>query len=90
MVPEKNFKKIFKVFFTVYGHGGHFGHVTINVHYKCTTLNLRSLNMEFEFNWPSGFITLNISSEKNDFGFNSIQKINFSKSFQFKSIRKQF
>ena len=34
-------------------------------------------------------IRLNISSENNDFGFNSIQKINFSKKFPFKCIRKQ-
>ena len=31
----------------------------------------------------------NISSENNDFGFHSIQKINFSKKIQFKCIRKQ-
>ena len=34
-------------------------------------------------------IRFNISSENNDFGFNSIQKINFSKNFPFKCIRKQ-
>ena len=31
----------------------------------------------------------NISSENNDFGFNSIQKFNFSKKFKFKCNRKQ-
>ena len=31
----------------------------------------------------------NISSENNDFSFNSIQKINFSKKISFKCIRKQ-
>ena len=34
-------------------------------------------------------IRLNISSENNDFGFNSTQKINFSKKFPFKCNRKQ-
>ena len=31
LVPEKN---ILKVFFTLYGHNGHLGHVTINVCYE--------------------------------------------------------
>ena len=47
--------------------------------------------------WPWPFILIyshclirfNISSENNDFGFNSIQKINFSKKFTFKCNRKQ-
>ena len=34
-------------------------------------------------------IRLNISSENNNFGFNCIQKINFSKKIPFKCIRKQ-
>ena len=34
-------------------------------------------------------ISFNISSKNNDFGFNSIQKINFSKNFRFKCISKQ-
>ena len=34
-------------------------------------------------------IRFNISSENNDFPFNSIPKINFSKKFTFKCIRKQ-
>ena len=34
-------------------------------------------------------IRFNISSENNEFGFNSIQKINFSKNFKFKCNRKQ-
>ena len=42
--------------------------------------------------WPLNLFIdtkLNISSENNDFGFHSIQKINFSKNFPFKCIRKQ-
>ena len=34
-------------------------------------------------------IRFNISGENNDFGFNSIQKINFSKYLTFKCSRKQ-
>ena len=45
---------IYRVF-TLYGHGGHLGHVTINTWYKFTPLNLRILQMKFELNWPSGF-----------------------------------
>ena len=52
LVPEK---KIFKDFFTLYGHSGHLDHVTINLCYKFTPLNLRTLHIKFEFNWPSGF-----------------------------------
>ena len=35
------------------------------------------------------YIRLNISSENNDIGFSSFQKINFSKISPFKCIRKQ-
>ena len=35
-------------------------------------------------------IRFNISSENNDFGFNSIQKINFSKNFTYNAIRSKF
>ena len=46
--------------FTLYGHGGHLGHETINIRYKFTPPpppppNLRIPHMKFEFNWPSGF-----------------------------------
>ena len=37
------------------GRGGHLGHVTINICYKLTPLNLRSRHIKFKFNWPSGF-----------------------------------
>ena len=42
--------------FTLYGHGGHLGHVTINICYIFTLFNLRSLRMKFEINWPNGFL----------------------------------
>ena len=41
---------------TLYGHGGHLGHVKINICYKFTPLNLRSRHIKLEFNWPSGFL----------------------------------
>ena len=44
-------------FLTLYEHGGHFGPVSnIFFFYKFTPLNVWSLHMQFEFNWPSGFI----------------------------------
>ena len=57
-VPER---KIFEVFFTIYGHGGHLGNVTtilsINFHF----LVPESLHIKFGFDWPSGV------SEKSQF-----------------------
>ena len=47
-------KEDFLNVFTLYGHGGHLGDVTINIFYKFTPLNLWSLHMKFEFTWPSG------------------------------------
>ena len=42
-------------FFTIYGRGGHFGHVT-----RISRSNFRSpfpwmLHMKFHFDWPSSF-----------------------------------
>ena len=43
-------KKIFKGFFTIFGHGGHLGHVTWTIY-----INFRSsLHMKFGIDWPSG------------------------------------
>ena len=39
--------------------------------------------------YSHSLIRFNVSSENYDFGFNIIQKINFSKNYQFKCIRKQ-
>ena len=41
---------------TLYGHGSHLGHVTINICNKFTPLNLRSEHIKFEFKWSSGFL----------------------------------
>ena len=43
------------VFFTIYGHGGHLGHLT-----RISRSNFRSLypwmlHIKFHFDWPSGF-----------------------------------
>ena len=40
---------------TLYGHCRHLGDVTINIWFKFTPVNLRSLHMKFEFNRLSGF-----------------------------------
>ena len=41
--------------FTIYGHGGHRGHVTWIIYTNFNSLFLRRLYMKFEFDWPSGF-----------------------------------
>ena len=41
--------------FTIYGHGGHLGHVTRTIWTNFRSPILRSLHMKFEFNWLSGF-----------------------------------
>ena len=48
---EEDFLRVF----TIYGRGGHLGHVTRTI---CTNFHspiLRSLHMKYEFNWPSSF-----------------------------------
>ena len=50
-VPEK----IFEGFFTIYGRGGHLGHVT-----RMPSTNFHSpypmrLHIKFGFDWPRGF-----------------------------------
>ena len=41
--------------FTIYGHGGHLGHVTWTIYRNFCSLFLRMLHMKFDFDWPSGF-----------------------------------
>ena len=52
--PSGSGEEAFLRVFTIYGHGGHLGHVTkifcINFGY----LSIRSLGMKFEFNWANG------------------------------------
>ena len=48
-------EEVYKVS-TIYGRGGHFGHVTRTV---CITFGnhiIRSIRMKLEFNCPSGFL----------------------------------
>ena len=47
-------RRFIKVF-TIYGHGGHVGHVSRSVRKFFHSLNPSRLYMKFGFNWPSGF-----------------------------------
>ena len=49
-VPEK---KILEGF--LYGHGGHFGYVTLIIYIHIGYPFLLMLHIKFGFNWPSGF-----------------------------------
>ena len=48
---EEDFLKVF----TIYGRGGHLGHVTKTVWTNFRSPILRRLHMKYEFNWPSSF-----------------------------------
>ena len=43
----------FKVF-TVYGHGGHLGHVTLTIYINFRPPFPMRLHIKFGFDWPSG------------------------------------
>ena len=43
----------FKVF-TMYGHGGHLGHVTLTIYINFCSPFPRRLLIKFGFDWPSG------------------------------------
>ena len=45
--------------FTIYGHGGHLGHVTWTIYTNFCSPIPMSLHVKSGFNWPSGF-SLNI------------------------------
>ena len=45
---------LFKVF-TIYGHGGHLGHVTLTIYTNFCSPFPRRLHKKFGFDWPSGF-----------------------------------
>ena len=47
-------KKILKVF-TIYGHGGHLGHVTCNLYINFCSHFPRKVHMKFGIDWPIGF-----------------------------------
>ena len=44
----------FKVF-TIYGHGGHLGHVTWTIYINFGSPFPRRLHIKFGFDWPRGF-----------------------------------
>ena len=47
-------EKIFKGF-TIYGHGGHLGHVTWTIYINFRSPFPRRLHIKFGFDWQSGF-----------------------------------
>ena len=42
--------------FTIYGHGGHLGHVTWTIYTNFCSPIPMSLHMKFGFHWPSVFV----------------------------------
>ena len=44
----------FKVF-TIYGHGGHLGHVTWTIYINFCSPFPKRLHVKFGFDWPSSF-----------------------------------
>ena len=48
---EEDFLRVF----TIYGRGGHLGHVTKTIWTNFRSPILRSVHMKYEFNWPSSF-----------------------------------
>ena len=63
--------------------------IMIGPQYERPWLKGKRSTLTFEAHYSHCLISFNISSKNNDFGFNSIQKINFSKHFQLKCIRKR-
>ena len=41
--------------FTIYGHGGHLGHVTLMLQTNFRYPYPKRLHIKFGFDWPSGF-----------------------------------
>ena len=52
--PAGSGEEDFKVF-TIYGHGGHFGHVTWTIYTNFSSPFPRRLHIKFGFDWPSSF-----------------------------------
>ena len=48
---EEDFLKVF----TIYGHGGHLGHVTWTIFTNFRSPFQRRLHIKFGFDWPRGF-----------------------------------
>ena len=41
--------------FTIYGHGGHLGHVTCTIYINFLSHYLRRIHVKFGIDWPIGF-----------------------------------
>ena len=48
---EKDFLRVF----TIYGRGGHLGHVTWTIYINFGFPFPKMLHIKFDFDWPSGF-----------------------------------
>ena len=48
-------KKFFLKVFTIYGHGGHLGHLTWTIYINFRSPFSRRHHMKFDFDWPCGF-----------------------------------
>ena len=48
---EEDFKRVF----TIYGCGGHLGHVTLTIYINFRSPFPRRLHIKIGFDWPSGF-----------------------------------
>ena len=53
--PTGSGEEDFLVFFTIYGRGGHLGHVTGILQPNFPLLYPWMLNIKFHFDWPSSF-----------------------------------
>ena len=49
------FRKRYLKGFTIYGRGGHLGHVTCTIYINFGTPFPRRLHIKFGFDWPRGF-----------------------------------
>ena len=52
--------------FTIYGHGGHLGHVTWTIYIDSHSPFSWMLHMKFGFDWPSGHRCLKIVDGETD------------------------
>ena len=53
--PSGSGEEDFLRFFTIYGHGGHLGHVTWTICINFSSPFPRRLHIKFGFDWPSDF-----------------------------------
>ena len=53
--PPGSAEEDFLIFFVIYSHGGHLGHLTITIYKNFHSPFLRVLYIKFGFDWPSVF-----------------------------------